>query len=171
MARNSGAMPEMTGGDWYRFWKKVDRSAGPSGCWLWTGAKSGQGYGRFKVGKRLWSPHRLVAADHFGPLPTTAAYHGAVVMHTCDNPQCCNPAHLKIGTAKSNARDMFAKGRAPARRKAYAPPELLEIVRTSELPQRALAAQIGMSASWVCRTRKRLGLASLPFTGASHHGR
>jgi hypothetical protein len=37
---------------------------------------------------------------------------GLVVMHTCDNPECCNPAHLQAGTQQKNIADMHAKGRA-----------------------------------------------------------
>lgn len=31
--------------------------------------------------------------------------------HTCDNPQCCNPDHLIIGTHQENYDDMVARGR------------------------------------------------------------
>ena len=41
------------------------------------------------------------------PLPD-----GAVLMHTCDNPACCNPHHLEVATqARDNLADMAAKGR------------------------------------------------------------
>lgn len=36
---------------------------------------------------------------------------GMIVMHTCDNPPCCNPSHLVLGTQAENLADMRAKGR------------------------------------------------------------
>ena len=36
---------------------------------------------------------------------------GLVVMHSCDNPPCCNPKHLESGTLRQNAQDCVARGR------------------------------------------------------------
>lgn len=37
-------------------------------------------------------------------------------MHSCDNPPCCNPAHLSAGTNQQNLADAAAKGRLSGRR-------------------------------------------------------
>lgn len=103
-----------------RLWALVQR--GPDDqCWPWQAAKSGFGYGRFKLDGKLYSPHRLIYAFTRGPIPDLPQFHGAVVMHTCDNPACCNPAHLKLGTQVENVGDMFAKGRAHQNRPPLAP--------------------------------------------------
>jgi HNH endonuclease len=89
-----------------RFWSHVDRSAGASGCWLWTACINVRGYGLASVGTGLLSAHRVSwsLANPMAPLPP-------VVMHLCDNPRCVNPAHLKAGTLDANNKDCAAKGR------------------------------------------------------------
>jgi len=52
----------------------------------------------------------VIAEATIGPVA------GQVVMHTCDNPPCCNPAHLRIGTTADNVRDKWAKGRGGVNR-------------------------------------------------------
>lgn len=85
-----------------RFWPKVDKSAGPDGCWLWRGARSSSGYGTFNLGGgRYTYAHRFVMGDPDGH-----------VCHRCDNPRCCNPAHLFVGTNSDNIADRVAKGRS-----------------------------------------------------------
>lgn len=93
-----------------RFWRHVDQFAAEE-CWPWRGGTTSAGYGRFKIGGKLFSSHRLAFAIANGSVPKGSGYHGTVIMHTCDNPRCCNPAHLRSGTNRDNAQDMAAKGR------------------------------------------------------------
>lgn len=86
-----------------RFWIRVDGSAGDDACWPWLGARDPKGYGQ--AGKR-WRAHRVAMFLTNGPIPP-----GMFVCHHCDNPPCCNPAHLFIGTVTDNMRDCAAKGR------------------------------------------------------------
>ena len=91
-----------------RFWAKVDRR-GPDECWLWTASTITGGYGqigRGRAGAGNELAHRLSYAINVGPIP-----EGLVVMHSCDNKLCVNPAHLSVGTQKENVADMDAKGR------------------------------------------------------------
>ena len=89
-----------------KFWQKVNRTEANQ-CWEWQGGRHTQGYGRFMYQKRLYFTHRLAMILSGVEIPD-----GMVVMHTCDNPSCCNPAHLKVATQKDNMLDKAAKGRA-----------------------------------------------------------
>jgi len=78
-----------------------------SGCWEWTGNKLKRDYGRIDHGGRKYVLHRIIYRLCVGSLPP-----GRVeVCHSCDNPPCCNPAHLFLGTHAENMRDSEAKGR------------------------------------------------------------
>lgn len=101
---------EITKADEARIKNRIARGA-PTACWPWKGAKTSKGYGRVKIGGRLVLPHRVIYATMVGDVPADSSYHGAVVMHTCDNPACCNPAHLCLGTQRENILDMSRKGR------------------------------------------------------------
>lgn len=89
-----------------RFWRQVDMSGGADACWNWTGCTNADGYGWFNGFGGPQLTHRLMYS-----LGARAPERGQVVMHSCDNPPCCNPAHLRIGTDADNARDRMRKGR------------------------------------------------------------
>lgn len=92
-----------------RFWSKAE-VRGPDECWPWLAAAGPRGYGRFWMDGRL-RPAHVVAWElrHRQPFPT-----GMDGCHTCDTPECVNPAHIFPGTAKDNALDSVAKGRHAA---------------------------------------------------------
>lgn len=88
-----------------RFEAKVERCP-MSGCWLWTDAPNGSGYGRIFTGGRDVMAHRVSYEMHCGSIPD-----GLQVLHRCDTPACVNPAHLFLGTHDDNMADMKRKGR------------------------------------------------------------
>lgn len=90
-----------------RFWAKVDRSGGPDSCWEFQGCRDRKGYGHFAIKQKPRGAHRIAWTLVNGPIP-----EGMHALHRCDNPPCCNPAHLFAGTQLDNTADMMAKGRA-----------------------------------------------------------
>lgn len=88
-----------------RFEAKINKT---DGCWEWTASCAGKGYGQMKLPKQRKQEysHRLAYLIYKGPI-----LDGHYVCHTCDNPKCCNPDHLFLGTCKENLQDMKSKNR------------------------------------------------------------
>lgn len=115
-------------------------------CWEWLGGKNTKGYGVASHPakyKRAVLAHRLsyVTAHNL----QLADIEGDLLMHTCDNPCCVNPAHLRVGTHQDNVADMEAKGRA---RKSTVSRNLGETCGTSVYTEelvRKMRAEVGLS--------------------------
>ena len=88
-----------------KFWSKVDVAPADC-CWEWLAGKTFDGYGRFRYQGKMWRAHRFVYQLAKETIPERM-----VVRHTCDNPACCNPAHLILGTQQDNVNDMDQRGR------------------------------------------------------------
>ena len=88
-----------------RFWDKVITLEADK-CWQWTAGTDRFGRGRFKLnGTTVYAP-RFAYETGVGPIPD-----GLFVLHKCDNPGCCNPGHLFLGTKGENNTDRHIKGR------------------------------------------------------------
>ena len=97
----------VTAGLWEKVLPRIDMTGGPDACWEWTGARTKAGYGLVSSEGRRRYVHRLVACGMTGRMLVP----DEVVRHSCDNPPCCNPAHLLVGDQSQNIRDCVDRGR------------------------------------------------------------
>ena len=91
-----------------RFWSKVNYPGNDRDCWEWLAYYNFCGYGQFFIAKgQKISAHRFSWEFYNGPITNRLN-----VLHKCDNPLCCNPEHLFLGTTFDNSKDMVQKGRS-----------------------------------------------------------
>jgi hypothetical protein len=98
--------PEIT-----RFESKI--YYGLDGCWYWLGADNPEGYGGLYLNGRKIGAHRAAFILYKGYIPK-----GMYVLHSCDNPRCVNPDHLRLGTAHDNNMDQVERNRTTYGEKA-----------------------------------------------------
>ncbi len=136
-----------------RFFAQAVKS---EGCWSWSASKDKDGYGMFRgdvLGVMYARAHRFSWAFH----NQTAIPDGSIVCHSCDNPQCCNPAHLRLGTHEDNQRERRSKGRHGAMRLPAAKlsaEQVLEI-RTAVGRQKDIAERFGITQTTVSDIKRR----------------
>jgi len=122
------------------FWNKVKRT---TTCWIWTASCTSDGYGRFKIGGRMYRAHRFIWERYHGPIPP-----GLLICHKCDNRACVRLNHLFLGTPQDNIADRDAKnrtargeahGRGPAKLHPYQIRKIKSLYKTGRYTQ----AQLG----------------------------
>lgn len=134
------------------FWKRV-KIGNPIDCWEWQAGRTPYGYGLLTCNKQRWGTHRFAYSVTNGPIPI-----GMIVLHTCDNPPCCNPAHLRLGTHRDNTRDAFVKGRLKPGVRLLTPEIAARIrqARVEGFTYAKIADRFGVSpsnAQSICRLR------------------
>lgn len=84
-----------------RFWFHLNKVEFTEDCWVWVGAKDGEGYGLFSMGKRCARAHRMAYELSYGSIPA-----GKVIDHICRNKSCVKPTHLRVVTQKQNLENL-----------------------------------------------------------------
>jgi hypothetical protein len=97
-------------------WSKVEIK-GEDECWPWKGTLKDDGYGRVQINDWNYYAHRVIfnlANPGVIELKAPKSYdESGFLLHSCDNPSCCNPKHLRVGTHAENMADKVARGRSP----------------------------------------------------------
>lgn len=144
------------------FHSHIDRSGGNDACWNWTGS-SIKGYGNMRWRGGIEYAHRIAYELAYGNCPKDLD-----VLHTCDNPSCCNPRHLVLGTHLANMHDRDVKGRQVTQRGENHKLSKLTDVQVIEIRERyakgnvqqaQLAREYGVSRSLIyklVRNKQRL---------------
>lgn len=130
--------------------------AEPDACWVWSKYTNKQGYGQLTFHATQHFVHRVAWELHNGPVP-----EGLYVLHHCDNPPCCNPSHLWLGTLRDNNYDCKSKGRrvdthGSDRYNAKLTEQFVRQIRVSSYSERALAKKYHVGRITIRSVKGRL---------------
>jgi hypothetical protein len=154
-----------------RFFRYVKKAENDDDCWGWTAAKNPQGYGKIGLGaptNKIEGAHRVSWMLHNNcEIPL-----GLFVLHSCDNPECTNPKHLRIGTKSENMNDMYSRARQGKRnlpigennKKAVLTVEKVLQIRSSTKTNGQLAEEMGISKTCVRLARIGETWSHVPFS-------
>jgi hypothetical protein len=152
-------------------WEKV-KKGGNEECWPWLGFCNDQGYGRVWINGRGYYAHRVIyQLANPGTIrrssPKNKNAYG-FLRHKCDNPVCCNPLHLEIGTHADNMRDKVERGRSKwfdssidSPRAKLTAAQVLEIRGQPKESRLKLAAKYGVSIQTIKAVRSRRHYADI----------
>lgn len=130
-----------------------------TGCWIWMGSISRNGYGQIEENGKNLRPHRVSYSLNNGVIPK-----GNIIMHACDVPACINPDHLVSGTQKQNMADMVRKRRSlfgeRAVKSILTEQQVLNI-RLSRENNTALGKKYGVDRTTVGKIKQRINWSYL----------
>jgi hypothetical protein len=142
--------------------QRLDKSGD---CWEFTSGKDKYGYGQVHAARTakdlgVTRAHQMAYVTWVGPIGD-----GLFVCHKCDNPSCCNPEHLFLGTPLENNQDMHNKGRnvspKPERKLDYD----LIINSHKKVDCMTLAESLGCSFGTICKIWRKHRLTGRNFYG------
>lgn len=145
-----------------RFFRYAQKGQSENDCWKWTAAKNLKGYGKIGTagkGSKIEGAHRVSWMIHNNQkIPD-----GMFILHSCDNPECTNPLHLRVGTRSENMKDMYDRARQGNRKlpigesnnKAVLTHEKVTYIRSSPKTNGQLADELGVSKT--CIRLARIG--------------
>ena len=130
------------------FWAKVDRRDMDE-CWEWTACRNSFGYGSCRVSGKTVASHRIAWMLQNGEIAD-----GLCVLHRCDNPPCCNPGHLFLGSRADNNHDCFAKGRNNPKLSKNDIVEIKTKYFDGKISQQEIADQYGVGRKYISKIVK-----------------
>jgi hypothetical protein len=133
-----------------QYFDKVD------GCWEWTGALRGKGYGSFRIGRKTYIASRVSYELYKGSIEP-----GMLVCHTCNHPSCVNPEHLYLGTYSDNTKQAVQEGRqfvasGELNGQAKLTYDQVRAIRSDCRIQRLIAQDYSISQLHVSRIKRQL---------------
>lgn len=136
-----------------RFFAKVER-LGPDDCWLWNGQRWPSGHGIILIrNKKRQATH--VSLELAGkPQPSPDAW----ALHSCDNPPCVNPGHLRWGDHRDNTADKLSRSRqarlgGTSNAHAKLTDDLVREIRKRDRSLTAWSKELGVSIGTLCTAR------------------
>lgn len=96
-------------GRWQTFWNSIEKT---ESCWLWRGLVSTSGYGTLVMYGKSRKAHRLMMlwTGRIESVEHTGSMGDGLILHSCDNRLCVNPAHLSVGGAGRNLAEAYERG-------------------------------------------------------------
>lgn len=131
------------------FWKRVDKTSDPQGCWLWTGYKT-KGYGGVKWNRKSSQTHIVAYLLTGHTIPE--GYHLSHSEYCIGKKHCCNPSHLTPKTPVDNNLDKHRDGTMKSKLTAE---QVLDIRARNEQTNVEISKEYNISTSTVGRIINR----------------